>query len=198
MLKTGPKTRPRVCENCSVTFIPKGTTRINPSSRRWCSSACKIAWWNKYKLERVMIRFHSKFSIAHNGCWLWHGSKQRGYGQIRAFDRTQWRAHRLSWYLHFGVIPDGMFVCHKCDNPSCVNPGHLFIGTCLDNVRDSVLKGRNVMGEACKRKLKEIDVSFMRKNWPRLSYSKLAKRFNVTKRAIACVIKRITWKHVQD
>lgn len=71
-------------------------------------------------------------------CWTWEGLLDRkGYGHSGSF-----RAHRLSWSLHNGQIPPKIFVCHKCDNPSCVNPDHLFLGTNYDNVRDKEDKGR--------------------------------------------------------
>ena len=68
----------------------------------------------------------------HGRCWVWTGSKVgKGYGQ-----------HRRSWKIHFGEIPDGLYVLHKCDNPLCVNPSHLFLGTPKDNVQDMLEKGR--------------------------------------------------------
>lgn len=85
------------------------------------------------------------------GCWLWTGrtNTESGYGY---FDygprcRTSVPAHRYSWELHNGTIPDGMHVLHRCDNPPCVNPDHLFLGTNLDNVRDKQAKGRQLRGE---------------------------------------------------
>lgn len=77
-------------------------------------------------------------------CWVWNGSLFSGspYGQVKQNGKTK-QVHRVSWELHFGAIPDGLCVCHKCDNPPCVRPDHLFLGTNHDNVMDSVMKGRN-------------------------------------------------------
>jgi hypothetical protein len=82
-----------------------------------------------------------------NGCWLWRGHASKGYG-LFAEDglKARKRVHRFSWELHFGEIPTGMLVCHKCDVPRCVRPDHLFLGTHKDNHDDMVRKGRRHRG----------------------------------------------------
>lgn len=79
-------------------------------------------------------------------CWVWTaGTDDKGYGRIlnkRKEHGGETRAHRLSWILHNGPIPTGLYVLHKCDNPPCVRPDHLFLGTNLDNMRDMKEKGR--------------------------------------------------------
>jgi hypothetical protein len=76
-----------------------------------------------------------------NGCWLFVGCLARGYGQL-LFDGKRHKAHRLMWQAVHGDIPAGLFVCHRCDVRRCINPDHLFLGTCRDNTRDALEKGR--------------------------------------------------------
>jgi len=78
------------------------------------------------------------------GCWLWSGKTfEDGYGRLHARSIGESRAHRASYHLYRGEIPDGMLVCHTCDTPSCINPDHLFLGAPLDNTADMMAKGRH-------------------------------------------------------
>lgn len=83
--------------------------------------------------------------VPFSGCWVWMGSLVYGYGQASRGDKSI-RAHRLSYETYKGPVPKGMCVCHTCDNPCCVNPDHLFLGTHKDNAEDKVKKGRQQRG----------------------------------------------------
>lgn len=92
-------------------------------------------------MATIRERFESKF-VKGDGCWNWTADKsKKGYGRLRV-GRKRMFAHRVSWALQNGDIPDGLCVLHRCDNPSCVRPDHLFIGTNADNVHDRENKGR--------------------------------------------------------
>lgn len=103
----------------------------------------------KSKMGSVPLINESKFwkkvnKLSDDECWLWIAHKiPSGYGQFNAMGKIM-RAHRVSWILKNGPIPPEKVICHKCDNPSCVNPNHLFLGTLKDNSRDMIKKGRCV------------------------------------------------------
>jgi hypothetical protein len=124
-----------------------------------------------------------------NGCWIWKTRKNPGgYGTIGVK-----LAHRVAWELTNGKIPQGMDVCHHCDNPPCVNPAHLFIGTASDNLLDCVAKGRldHRGTKNSNAKLSESHVLLIRKlNHP---LSELAEMFHVSKSTIEFIKQGITW-----
>lgn len=92
--------------------------------------------------EELKLRLKSKVLVDENGCWIWQGAKSQGYGKISINDHPLW-SHRLSFTLFNGDISDGLFVCHKCDVPACINPEHLFLGTQKENIDDMISKGRD-------------------------------------------------------
>lgn len=94
----------------------------------------------------IAVRFRAKVDPSVDGCWEWQGWRNRnGYGVMATGPKGGQRkelAHRISWRVNVGPIPDGLRVLHRCDNPPCVRPSHLFLGTQLDNMRDASAKGR--------------------------------------------------------
>lgn len=138
-------------------------------------------------------------------CWTWTGSQRgKGYGQIKLAGRKSTTAHRASWLVHHGNIPDGMCVLHKCDNRLCVRPDHLFLGTKADNNADMVRKGRNSYGVLARygeavpnSKLTIGDIPQIRALHKRgFSYPNIAKRFGVGATTIRSVITGNTWASV--
>jgi hypothetical protein len=137
-------------------------------------------------------------------CWNWTaGCFTSGYGQIRVHNKSVY-AHRLAWLLFRGSIPDGMLVCHTCDNKRCVNPRHLFLGTYQDNMDDMVAKGRDrrirgPYGELHPdAKLTEYDVRRMRelKRVYNTPTAKLSRMFGVCKVQVNAILRRQYWKHI--
>ena len=136
-------------------------------------------------------RFWRKVRKTDN-CWEWESSKDRqGYGYFSEKGRTI-RSHKMAYVLCIGPIPIDTCVCHKCDNPSCVNPSHLFLGTKRDNTRDCRAKGRNAFGERHgEHKLTDIQVREIRASTE--SGSVLGRRYGIT-RQYASQLKRGAWR----
>ncbi len=155
----------------------------------------------------LMKRFLEKVNKT-SSCWLWTGAKQHpkrsqpiGYGVmlVRPRPRYAMLAHRLSWELFRSPVPDALRVLHKCDNPPCVNPDHLFLGTQGDNMEDCVSKGRKEKGESHFRaRLTESQVLEIRgKHESGIGYPTLAKEYRVGKTTIEDIVTGKTWKHVK-
>lgn len=132
-------------------------------------------------------------------CWPWYGPLTNdGYGLARIKGKI-FRAHRLVYQSLIGPIPDGLYVCHLCDNRACVNPQHLFLGTPLDNMRDKQRKGRawHPRGEqSSAAKITEDDVRTIRA--ARFTpISELARRYGISRNQVFTIRRREAWKHVK-
>ncbi len=152
---------------------------------------------------KIDARFWAKVRRT-TGCWEWLGSRsQYGYGIIQQ-RRLRFHAHRVSWAMHFGDIPNGMYVCHHCDNPACVRPDHLFLGTHQDNMADKISKGRATGGSRPGEmhplsKLTDEAVRVIRAEYTpgkRGHGAAAAKRFGVSISAIYLVLRNKSWRHI--
>ncbi len=135
--------------------------------------------------------------VASGDCWLWMGGRTRSYGHIWR-DGRMIRVHRLAWELLVAPIPEGVCVLHHCDNPLCVNPKHLFLGTHADNRADCVAKNRHSVGERHgMAKLTSGEVRWIRKAYAAglETQQELADRFGVSQYATWAIIHPLTWKH---
>jgi hypothetical protein len=201
----------RICEVCGVPFhVPPRA--LKRSACRCCSRRCADAFkrqsWEKRFWERVEKT---------ETCWLWRGALTRGgYGTITHHGHPH-RAHRLSWILHNGPIPHGLFVCHNCpggDQKRCVNPAHLFLGTTTDNMRDAVRKGQLAYGERngaaqhpdriCRgsshgravlteQQVREIRVHYDRRDGTTVS---LGREYGVSQVLCSMIVRGKIWTHV--
>lgn len=133
-------------------------------------------------------------------CWIWLGETNHGYGRFVTSGRRI-RVHRLSWLIHNGEIPNNLGVLHTCDNRACVNPSHLFLGTCAENLADMARKGRASRGEdRPTSKLSEGQVREVRRTYAskpsRLTICELAARHGVSRTLIQRIVTNRAWKHL--
>lgn len=139
-----------------------------PTNGQRCRACASIVQHKKLRLMDTGFWERIDQSGGPDACWEWQGIRSQGYGVCwRTTDHGLFqKSHRFAWYLTHGPIPEGLFVCHACDNPPCCNPAHLFLGTIQDNNRDKMIKGRQprVTGEANpSSRLSDDDVSEIRR-----------------------------------
>lgn len=174
---TGRRAHPKMvaCAACGCDFAQ------HHHETRYCSTRCLVMG----KTDRS------------TDCWVWTGTRNRaGYGVV-CIKRNR-SAHRTAYEVFVGPIPSDLIVCHKCDNPPCVNPEHLFLGTQQDNATDSKNKGRRarLSGEECATsKLSEAQVIAIRKD-PR-GCERIARDYGITARNVRHIITRYTWRHIK-
>lgn len=198
--RNNPKRRPRFCSlDCygkSLKDKPSGL-RHDDAARKKMGQARKDAFAKRRDIW-------TKTEVQPGGCIHWTGSRNKhGYGKIylgrnENGSKIEPFAHRWAWEHHNGPIPDGMIVCHKCDNPICMNPSHLFLGTDTDNMADRDSKGRQARGERSKlSKLTAQDVTAIRALHSQgFKIGRLAEMFGITYPGISGIVHRRTWKHI--
>ncbi len=157
-----------------------------------------------------------------DGCWVWLGARdKKGYGRFKDPARKSAAcAHRISYEHFVGPIPAGLFVCHRCDNPACVRPDHLFVGTHRDNMDDMAAKGRSTFTRwpelicrpwlDCPERLcrgadhpsAKLTLERVRSIRQRIAAGEtqtgLAREFGVTQANISSIVRRKTWAHLED
>lgn len=151
------------------------------------------------------IRFHKHYTKG-EGCWEWHSAifKGLGYGKFNIGGDKVGYAHRFAYELFVGPIPEGMCVCHRCDNRICVNPEHLFVGTQRDNVLDMHAKGRAVLNplrgsSSPNAKLTEQDVIAMRQRFDADRYGNsiaASRAYSISHDTANKILRRKRWKHL--
>lgn len=176
-----------ICETCQQPYN-------NRKKKRFCSWKCRQDVTALHKLNEMMGNIP-----ADGSCMEWPLGKRGGYGRVTVLGVRRTVTH-VAFEMACGPIPDGMFVCHKCDNPPCFRPDHLFLGTKLDNARDREAKGRNrpPKGESNPNaKLTECQVREIRRlREAGRTLKSLAAQFGVTFCVIHVIVKRRGWAHV--
>ncbi len=199
------------CKNCGDDFeyyrSPKQLKKFGEP--KYCNEKCrrKVALEKIYfsldelseseKIERLRKSFEDKV-IRKEGCWEWKGAPgPNGYLNIR-YNRKKIMAHRVSWILYKGNIPDNLWICHSCDNRRCTNPDHLFLGTPKENSEDRDKKLRGLQGSRHhKAKLTEENVMEIKKMLKLgISSQKIAREFCVTDGTIWFIKHEKTWRHL--
>lgn len=194
-----------ICGECGCEFTLPVWSKKNGRGK-FCSRVCgaRNGQRRRWDQQRKTVRDRYEAMVIRRGsteCWDWNGFKYKGYGRMgHAFGQATIGAHRVSYLLHVGPIPDGLTVLHECDNPSCTNPAHLRLGTNLENNIDRDRKGRGARGERAGRSvLTESDVAEIRKNVAagQETRTQAASRLGVSLSAVRSAIDRKTWRHIE-
>lgn len=197
MSKRKHTTVTQICEVCGI-LIEVYPCHIKRGQGRFCSYVCRDKW----RAVPIRERFSKCLSEATaSGCILWTaGKSSKGYGKIwDEVSKTTVAAHRYAYELAYGDIPDGMFVCHHCDTPACVNPVHLFLGDHIANMADMRSKDRHPRGErsGC-AKLTDNNIREILRLYATGEFRQvdLGRMFGVSQGNIGKVVRGEQWKHV--
>jgi hypothetical protein len=199
----------RICHTCNKEFITRPCEK-----RKYCGVKCikrstnhfdgkrRKSFWDNATEDQKLIRYKEIFEkkvVRKEGCWGWKSpAGSAGYGHL-GFKKYLTTAHRLSWIIHNGSIPEDLWVLHKCHNPICSNPDHLYLGTPKDNTRDMILAGRAVYNQQSSKnakltleQAKEIKHLLATTD---LSQYEIAKKFNVGRGTVQDIKRNKMWRN---
>lgn len=192
------------CKCCNSPIEQYASNGKGSGYFQFCSNSCKWEYKRSDNAEFVnhtASRFHGY--VKNNGddwCWGWSGTKNKSKYGIFVVRKKKHLAHRWAYQYFIGQIPDGLWILHRCDNPECTNPKHLYAGTPLDNTRDAIARGRFKFPPSNKgelhhsARLKSKEILQIRESPS--SYSELSKIYGVRECTIIAIKKRKIWKHI--
>lgn len=200
------KSRTRVCsvDDCRSKHFGKGFCFKH--YRRWKVHGNPLMVAIGGKSGRTIDqRLWNRVVVDNKGCWNWTGTKDtKGYGSIR-FNKKGYWVHRFAWQLTYGEIPVSLMVCHRCDNPSCINPAHLFLGTAKDNSIDMMQKNRGGKGRFIRghlpynTKFTEEVIREIRSRYSKeaVTQTQLAQYYGTSQGHITNIVNGRAWSRVQ-
>jgi len=193
------------CAGCGKP-IERNRHQITRNAHNYCSHSCSQLNRNGSIKERFWKNVNKNGPYCKqcgSRCWVWTGHvNEDGYARFY-FNNISMLVHRLAWSAYYKQdIPDGILVCHTCDNPACVRPGHLFLGTHADNNADRDAKGRGIVlkgEEIGSSRLTDVEVKQIRELYATGKYKQgeLGAMFGVSQSAVWRVVRNIHWKHVK-
>lgn len=194
----GQESKP--CAECGLLFYrDKRCTYAHWGRAKFCSRKCSgVYGGKKARLNNTLQEQFERFVIKKDGCWGWKGAVNTAKGgyAILMWEKKQYYGHLVSLELDGRKVPKGMYGCHHCDNPSCTNPAHLYVGTAKQNSADAMARGRNVRGEKCRSAV--LTESLVREIRGSEAPAKLwAAALGVSRSNIGMIRTNRTWKHVQ-
>lgn len=208
-----PNRVPCTCETCGKSYMIE-PNQLHRAEHHFCSDACRYALYRIDPVERFWKYCGSE--AGPNACWIWKGTRiTQGYGVLKVKGKMV-RAHRFSYELHYGPIPDGLDVLHSCDTPACCNPAHLRAGTDAENRQDALDRGRVPLGDehwthqhperlfhpkgelSGTAKLTTEQVQCIRHAYEddHISQSTIAASFGICQQVVSLIVNRKRWGHI--